>query len=522
MKPKLSVVLMSSTTVLILLALMALSIQSVAAESLFQTDPTPGGGLSNFVIPTTTPGGGGGFDIPTVTPGGGGGFVIPTSTSVGSQPPGGGLPQLTENDLEGLNLQSGEVPAEFAQNRNVNAFTLEETVAQIQAAGATDLAKQLQEIGQTYGWVYSKGISYNACQPSVPVSEIYSEVAQLASPEVARRFHDDPKAQNVFTQLGYTITPATSVHGWMAIGAPEEGECFAQEKEYTLTFEYWGMLIVVSLEVNADTDPALVSGLLDQLAATMVAHVNAIAPAPFPATPIPAVVNVPPVPATAVSPLIVPTQAAGPAIKPTSAGLPTISTGGAQLADLAKVMPTIDEVGLPQPTFALNQQYSGTVTFEQMVTVLQNAQLYDMANALQQAGSKNGLIGQEARVWDTGSSCPQTIGLSVEIDVSLYQTAQGAQAQLVDPGMQQAWIGTGLVSSFQQDGNGILSIGSNPVHPCGAAPIVGKSIVHGRFLISLVLIINPLASQQEIQSILSAIDPQLQVIVQKIDQAGLK
>jgi hypothetical protein len=500
-------------------AILVLAILPSGAVGAWQ-QPTPTvPALSNFAIPTSTPAGEnqGGLVIPTATPSGGG-LIIPTST-----PAGPSLPTLTDDQLTTLNLQPSEVPADFAANQEVKTYTADETVAALRQQGATQAADQAQQIATTYGWQRSIGIAYTSCQPSVPISEIYSEVAQMSSPEAARQFIDDPQVQGFFTGLGFTITPADTVHGWWSHLPAQQGACFPQEIEYELDFEYWGMLLTVSMTADANTDPGLVQNLVNQLAPVLVGHADKMASAPFPPTPVPQAGPVIPasqVPLASPTPiLLLPTQTPLPLA--TQPPLPTPVAAGATLADVEQAMPTIEEVGLPTATFSLNQGLSGTFTMDQLVAQVQALGLTQLATAMSQAWQRNGVIGEVIRVWDTGSACANTVGLSVEVDVALFQTAQGATNNLNDPALQQAWIGTGIISDFSPSDGGLLAHGTIQ-HTCGTVQYYNKIVAHGRFTVAVSAIANPSATDQDIQTVLTAIDTLNSYVVQKLDSAGLQ
>jgi len=299
--------------------------------------PEPGGGL---LIPTNTPAAGGGLLIPTSTPAGG--LIIPTSTPAPAEP---SFPPLDETGLTAINLQPSDVPADFAANQEVKTFTAEGMTSDLQNAGASELAASFQQITAIYGWQFSVGISYTSCQPNLPISKIYSEVGQFSSASAGRRFFDDPQVQDFFAALGYSLSPAETVHGWRAIYGPDTGTCFPQETEYAVFFEYWGLMLTVSMTANADTDPQLVWSLVDQLIPIVIAHADAQATQPFPPTPVPGAVLLEPTPAmTPPTPALpVPT----PVVLP-----PTPAAPRATLQDLAGAMPTMDDLGMDSPPLA--------------------------------------------------------------------------------------------------------------------------------------------------------------------------
>jgi len=193
-------------------------------------------------------------------------------------------------------------------------------------------------------------------------------------------------------------------------------------------------------------------------------------------------------------------------------------TGGASLADIEGVIPSQDEIGLPSQ-FALNPSLSVTQTLDQVVAGIQALGLTELANATQQTGTRDGLIGTVIRVWDTGTSCPDTVGLSVEVDISVFQTAQGALTNMNDPTLQQAWINTGVISGFQPQGSDAVLASGQLQHQCGSVSYFNKLTAHGRFVVAVSAIGNQGADQQ---TLLTAIDSLSAYVIQKIDAAGLQ
>jgi len=477
------------------------------SEGVFPS-PTPagGGGAGGLLIPTNTPSGGlliptstpsSGLLIPTSTPSGG--LLIPTSTPAPSEP---SFPPLSQDDLADINLQPADVPADFAANQQVEPFTAEGMITALNDAGMTAQAASFQEIVATYGWQNSIGITYTSCQPTLPISEIYSEVGQFVGSAEGRAFFDDPQVQDFFTALGYTLAPAETVHGWRTTLGPDAGTCFAQETEYGLFFEYWGLFITVSMTADANTDPALVNGLVDQLAAQVVAHADAMASTPFPPTPVPgAVVVVVPTPAIVVPPT------------------PTPEAARATLQDIGPIMPTMDELGMDSPPWERDQSLSGIYTFDQLVALFQAGGMAEIADATQQGGQRAGLIGQVSYLWNTGTACGDPALLDVEIDVALFNDAQGSIAYMNDSAIQQAWLNTGVFGSIRPSGEGQLWEGGTDYHRCGTAIFRNWVVSHDRFMIMVALTASASADPNEVVTIAQNIAA---FTVEKIKGAGLQ
>ncbi len=470
--------------------------------------PEPGGGL---LIPTNTPATGGGLLIPTSTPAGG--LIIPTSTPAPAEP---SFPPLTEVQLQAINLQPTDVPADFAANQDVKTFTAEGMISALQQAGAPELAASFQQITTTYGWQFSVGITYTSCQPNVPVSEIYSEVGQFSSPTIGREFFDDPQVQDFFAALGYSLTPAENVHGWRATLGPDTGACFAQETEYALFLEYWGLMLTVSMTADANTDPQLVWGLVDQLLPIVIAHADAQAAQPFPPTPVPGAVVLGPTPVEIAPTPILPVPT--PVVLP-----PTPAAPRATLQDLAGAMPTMDDLGMDSPPWAPDQTLSGTYTLDQLLALFQTAGLNDLALATQNAAQRSGLIGQVSHLWSTGTTCGDPALLDVEISVALFNDTEGPALYMNDTGVQRAWLGTGLYSSIMPHEVGTVSgqlwIGSTTFHRCGGAMFRNIILPHGRFLVMVSLTASASANPDEVIGVAEDV---AEFTAAKLDQAGLQ
>ncbi len=474
---------------LVTLALVAFPATSVTAQG--DSTPVPFGDLINppagdggggLVIPTATPAGGG-FVIPTATPAGGSGFVIPTATPAGVV----AAPQLSEDQLRALNLQPGDVPAPYSNNPNEDDTDIAQVVQQARDAGYADFADSLEQLSQKFGWTNAISLYYSACDPALPITEISSEIAPLASAEAAAAFIDDPDVHALFEVLQEQFEPVPTMHAYYVTAPPDEGKCFSQEIKYGIVFDYQNLMVWLSMTANAETDPALVRGLLDQLVPVMQARLQAAMPAeqvgpsaPPPAQP-PSVVNV-------------------------------------TLDDLGKLMPSLNDLGLPAPPFQYNPESSGMYTLDDMIALLQNYGLTELANAMQTAGQRDGLVGEIIGVWDTGEECPDTVGLSVEVDLTLFQTPEGALAYLNDPGIQQAWINTGLVSTFQPHGDGVLASGTSTQHRCGTVQLYTLVVPQGRVLVTASAIGNADASQDDL---VSALEMLVQYMQQQIADAGI-
>ena len=482
--------------------------------------PTPesGGGL---LIPTNTPETGGGLLIPTNTPAGG--LIIPTSTPAPAEP---SFPPLTDAQLTAINLQPADVPADFAANQTIESFTAEGMIGALNNTGASELAASLQQIVSTYGWQHPIDVTYTSCQPTVPISKISSEVGQFQSPAAGRAFFNDPQVQGLFISLGYTLTPTEHVHGWRASRGLEDATCFAQETQYALFFEYWGLLINVSMNADANTDPQLVWNLVDQLVGVVIAHADAQAAQPFPPTPTSGAVVLQPtpvVPASTPTPGTVVVQPTPFLPIPTPVlPTPTPAMIRATLQDIDAVMPTAAELEL-KPPWLLDESTSGIQSFYQIVTQYQSGGMYELASAVQDVGLQTGLIGQVNRLWSTGLDCSFDVQ-DLQVAVLLFNDTQGPVTYMNDLRLKQAWLNTGIISSIEPHTMGTIPgqvwTGFDMMYdPC--APVVYRLLImpYGRFLIT-VLTIAP--TRTEMEYLDKANEYIIALVMSKLDQARLQ
>jgi hypothetical protein len=458
------------------LALLALQPSGYARA---QGNPTPTPvPPSQDIVPgaSPTPGTGGGLLIPTSTPSGG--LIIPTST-----PAEPSFPTLTDVQLQAINLQPADVPPDFAANQDVKTFTAEGMIADLNNAGASELAEAFQQITATYGWQFSVGITYTSCQPNLPINKIYSEVGQFSSPSTGRRFFDDPQVQDFFAALGYSLSPAENVHGWRATYGPDTGACFPQETEYAVFFEYWGLMLTVSMTANANTDPQLVWSLVDQLIPIVIAHADAQATQPFPATPIPVAVILVPTPPT-------------PVATPAPPATPTSATEWATLQDIDAAMLTLNDLKLSTPPWMLVEDESGISKPEEISYWYRYGGLNDIADAFDSASQRAGMIGRVSRAWYTGGDCSQDWDY-LEINVDLFNDSNGPTILMNDTALQEAWLHTPYNNYDSIEPHTIGNVpgqiwsGVSPYSHCGLRVIHDLVMPHGRFLITVQVIGSP-------------------------------
>jgi hypothetical protein len=381
------------------------------------------------------------------------------------------LARLTDDQLQGLLTRSDELPEAVKGSAPSTARAdMRLGLADMMKAWP-EAANRFQQILDYYSWHTGAAIRFDACPLHRSVDMVQVEVYQLPSTSAARSLVDDPALHGFFTVLGAEPTPADNLHGWYLSSVPmTNGECYPDEFQNLLVFDYWGLIFVIEADTQSTADPGLARSLMEPLAVPLIARVDALNQAAFTPTPIPA----------------------------EQVRLMTETT---RLADLGAYMPTLTEIGVTGTTHTLNGQFSHSYTLDQIVENYRGLNT-GLADAIAQAGRTYGLNGQEVRLWDTGSACPSILGLSIEVDVALFERPAGAEAYMNDANLQQAWASTGLLTTFTPESDGILMLGQIPGHHCGPIRVVGKMVPFERLLITVVVNAYQDVEQQQVIDIL--------------------
>ncbi len=314
------------------------------------------------------------------------------------------IPHLSDTQLLEIVSQPQYLPGSYRDTAKGSSHTT------LMADSAADMREswplagdRLEDISTRYGWEYFIGAEYDTCQPDRAISGINIDVSQLTSPEAARAFIDDVAVRAYFEALFYQTSDSTLVHGWVMNSLyTDEGVCFAEEDFYSLVFEHWGLLFSVDVRVQAGTDSALPVDMANQIALQIVQVVDTLYSSSFPATPMP-----------------------NPAVESLTASL--------TLDNLERVLPTADDVTLPAGTYLPNQDVSRIFTLNDIVTSYRSLNLTALADALSEAGTTHGMLGQGVRLWEPIEDCPSIYGISIEIDVALFQNADGPTGYMADP-----------------------------------------------------------------------------------------
>ncbi|HEX3050590.1 MAG TPA: hypothetical protein VHP83_08050, partial [Aggregatilineaceae bacterium] len=170
------------------------------------------------------------------------------------------------------------------------------------------------------------------------------------------------------------------------------------------------------------------------------------------------------------------------------------------------------------PTFVLDTELSKTYVAEDIPNWYTN--WTEMHDALLTLGEQTGFLGQVTHVWDVGTTCTDTVGWSLEVDIAYFETEQGALAYFNDTTVNDLWLASGYYSSFETTSDGgILATAKFPYESCGDAPFYAKTLLHGRYMVSAAVIGNPNADPKELSD---AVDLMANYLLQKLDQAGLQ
>jgi hypothetical protein len=390
---------------------------------------------------------------------------------------GGSIPSLSLEQLQDLVTRMEYLPGSYQATATQSTYSqsMTDNVEGLRSSWPL-AADRLDTIINQYGWNEYAGAVYDTCQPDRAIGGIDIEVSQLSSPEAARAFINDVGVRAYFEGLFFQLTDSTVVHGVLMTSIfSDSGECFDQEDLYYLMFEHWGLLFSVQVMAQAETDSALPIDMLNTIARQIIQVVDTQYAINFPATPVPA---------------------------PATGSL----TASLTLDNLERVLPSDSEVSLPAGTYMLNQDVSLIFSLADIVNAYQDLNLLTLANSLQQVGTTHGMIGQGVRLWTTIQNCPSIVGLSIELDVALFETDEGPVGFMNDPQYQQAWIDTGLLTSFvPQDDGSMLVFGSMPNYHCGSAKIVEKMIVVDRVLLTIAITTYDTVTDAEALDIVDAV-----------------
>lgn len=363
-------------------------------------------------------------------------------------------PELSTTQLRTLLPESAELPPDFqAATREVVLTSLENAVKEVAWANADTWVATIFE-------PYFKNIgveaTYTACSQSV--GEITVNIGQTPTVDAARQFVDDPAVLSYYVMGMTEPTPFDNLHGWIATPDVEIGEddCYAETKVTISMFEYWGLRYIVNITRDAQAGPELSRSIISALIPVLIQRANTLlGDDPLPPTPVPS-------------------------------GETQLLTAATQLDELGGFMPAITDLGIPANIYTVNQDFSTTYTAVEYIEMYRGLNA-NLAAEIERAARNYGMVGQAVRLWDTGDRCPDILGISLEMDIMLFERPAGPVAYMNDTGIQQAWRNTGLLTEFTPQFNGVLMKGQIPGHHCGSIRVVGMMLPFERLLITFVL-----------------------------------
>lgn len=391
------------------------------------------------------------------------------------------LPRLRQADLAGLLPEAGDLPPGYGMVETTDPYVMDLDVTQQQTQNSWPAAAtRLAQIRQNFGWDTGAGVLYNTCALNRDTSELRIEVSQLRSTQAARDFIDDPLVRGYFRALSFARSDLANVHGFYLISrGPAEGTCYAREWLHYLFFEQYGLLFALQTRTNAAAPITVGRTLLESLVAPLAARVRNLEAL--------AEVTVPPTPVPVIDPLNVLTRNV--TLESLQLLLPT--AGGLNLS--VAYSPDLDE--------GARYDLPGLVAFYRSFNT---DPLNALAQAIDVAGRRYGLIGQQIVVWKPSRECPSDGPNRVEVDLALFERAAGATAYLQDQNVQAARRGTGLFSEFVASGDAVYGYGNVSGGVCGPLLLVEKSQTYERLLFSISFTISAAMSRESATAIVDA------------------
>ncbi len=352
-------------------------------------------------------------------------------------------------DVEALPpaLQDGATTRSYTHNLDDDQHTRDRA--------ASALAERLATLRNTYEWHSATGVEFNTCASHADVGSIAVELSQLPSAQLARNFIDDPAVRGYYRAQGFVVSTVEDVHGWaLTSGEPKTGICYAQEYDVQLFFDHRGLLFRLQATANA-ADPAAARKALETLLPELVGRVDA---------------------------LDVFTQEPSPT--PTPQPVARLLTDAVTLDGLDLYLPSVRDWDLSASYFTTHDE-SRRFELNELVAFYRDLGITTLADAIDRAGRRYGLIGQEVRVWKPDEDCPAAPNpVRLEVDLALFERPAGAEAYMQDPTVQAAWQSTGLLTEFENEMGTVYAFGQVG-HACGTMQIVQKSIPFERLLLTL-------------------------------------
>lgn len=397
------------------------------------------------------------------------------------------LPRLTQTQFLSLLIAPEDLPDPFRQTANAEPFvpeSLDVTARDLATTVSADASIRFSRMVDAYNWQPDYAIEFDTCTPGQDITLIGVEVSQFDTAAAARTFIDDPEVRGFFQALGYTITPADHVHGWYLTSIvpiePEEGGCFGPEWHTGLFFEYWGMLFLTTVKVDGDASPDIAHALSQDLAVRLIQKVDQLD--------VMTGINIPPTP------------------EPAGMAFDQLITADVNAATLQFMIPSASRWGFyssydPDPDEAFSFTLVELIDFYRAAGTPATAQL---ANEIDRAGRRMGLIAREVRAFKPDPPCPADEPARIDVTVSLFERPAGAQAYMQDAGIQAAWRGTGLFNTFTTIGDAVYAYGTVD-HACGAMQTVQKTVSFERVMYTIALTLPATTPQDDAVALVDAL-----------------
>lgn len=371
------------------------------------------------------------------------------------------LPRLSTAQLNAVLPSAADLPPDLSgatggDPTRVDLNTSQDVLSLSTFSAATS---RFTQIRSTYSWVQATSATFNTCALNRDTAFVRAAVSQFPSSQQARAFIDDAFVRGYYRALQFQVTQANDLHGfYLSASAPVEGDCYTAERQHLMFFEHLGLVTVLHVNTNASASPALGRSTLDAVAARVVSNIAAL---------------------DALTDMTLPPT-------PTPSGAVNLLTASTRPDDLSFLMPSTrdwDLVNIYSTVDEENQRLSLTELVD-FYRAFNTPALNQLADTIDRAGRRYGLIAESIRVWTPDTACPPNEPVRIEVDLMLFERPAGAEIFMRDADVQAAWQGTGVFSEFQTSADGVYAFGTLN-HACGAMQVVQKSASYERLLYTL-------------------------------------
>lgn len=371
------------------------------------------------------------------------------------------LPRLSAAQLNAVLPGAADLPPDLSdatggEPTRVDLNTSQDVLSLSTFSAATS---RFTQIRSTYSWAQATSATFNTCALNRDTAFVRALVSQFPNPQQARAFIDDAFVRGYYRALQFQVTQANDLHGfYLSASAPVEGDCYAREQQHLMFFEHLGLVTVLHVNTNASASPALGRSTLDALALRVVSNIAAL---------------------DALADVAIPPT-------PTPSGTFNLLTANTRPDDLGFLMPSTrdwDLVNIYTTVDEENQRLS-LAELVDFYRAFNTPALNQLADTIDRAGRRYGLIAENIRVWRPDTACPPNDPVRIEVDLMLFERPAGAEIFMRDADVQAAWQGTGVFSEFQTSADSVYAFGTLN-HACGAMQVVQKSASYERLLYTL-------------------------------------